>query len=54
VQVNWERLVEDPVREVFNSHRMNFSHILREDGDMESKGTMFKASNVEAADRSCG
>jgi len=37
VRVNWERLVEDPVREVFNSHLwMNFSHIPREVGDMES------------------
>jgi len=28
VLVNWERLVEDPVWEVFNSHLlMNFSHI---------------------------
>jgi len=37
VQVKWERLVEDPVREVFNSHlRMNFSHIPREVGDMQS------------------
>jgi len=55
VKVNWERLEEDPVREVFNSHlRMNFSHIPREVGDMQSEWTTFKASIVAAADRSCG
>ena len=55
VRVNWERLAEDPVREVFNSHlRKNFSHIPREAGDMESEWSMFKASIVDAAARSCG
>jgi hypothetical protein len=55
VRVNWERLVEDPVREVFNSHlRKDFSHIPREVGDMESEWIMFKASIVDAAARSCG
>jgi len=35
VRVNWERLVEVPVHEVFNSHlRKNFSCIPREIGDM--------------------
>jgi len=47
--------VEDPVREVSNSHlRMNFSHISREVGDMQSEWITFKASTVEAADRGCG
>jgi len=47
--------VEDPVQEVFNSHlRMNFSHIPREVGDMESEWTISKPSIVEAADWSCG
>jgi len=47
--------VEDPFWEVFNSRlRMNFSHIPREFGDMESEWTMFKDSFVEAADRCCG
>jgi len=55
VRVNWECLVEDPVWEVFNSHLwMNFSHIPREVGDMQSEWTMFKASIVEATNRSCG
>jgi len=55
VRVNWECLVEDPVREVLNSHlRMNFSYIPREVGAMQSEWTMFKASIVEAADGSCG
>uniref|UniRef100_A0A8C2ZPF1 Reverse transcriptase domain-containing protein n=1 Tax=Cyclopterus lumpus TaxID=8103 RepID=A0A8C2ZPF1_CYCLU len=55
VRVNWERLAEDPVREVFNSHlRKNFSQIPREAGDMESEWTLFKASIVDAAARGCG
>jgi len=55
VLVKWERLVEDPVWEVFNSHlRMNFSHIPREVGDMESEWIVFKASIVEAAERNWG
>jgi len=34
--VNWERLVEDPVREVFNSHlRINFSNIPREVANLD-------------------
>ncbi|KAK9542006.1 hypothetical protein VZT92_002010 [Zoarces viviparus] len=55
VRVNWECLAEDPVWEVFNSHlRENFSHIPREVGDTETEWTMFKASIVDAAARSCG
>ncbi|KAI3363595.1 hypothetical protein L3Q82_001227 [Scortum barcoo] len=43
------------VREVFNSHlRKSFSQIPREAGDIESEWTMFSASIVDAAVRSCG
>ncbi|KAI3374958.1 hypothetical protein L3Q82_021490 [Scortum barcoo] len=46
---------EPSVREVFNSHlRKSFSQIPREAGDIESEWTMFSASIVDAAVRSCG
>ncbi|KAI3370784.1 hypothetical protein L3Q82_007324 [Scortum barcoo] len=55
VRVCWERLAEPSVREVFNSHlRENFSQIPREAGDIESEWTMFSASIVDTAVRSCG
>ncbi|KAI3358078.1 hypothetical protein L3Q82_003089 [Scortum barcoo] len=55
VRVCWERLAEPSVREVFNSHlRKRFSQIPREAGDIESEWTMFSASIVDAAVRSCG
>nr|XP_049591160.1 uncharacterized protein LOC125978127 [Syngnathus scovelli] len=55
VRVCWERLAESPVRKSFNSHlRQSFSHVPGEAGDIESQWTMFRASIVEAADRSCG
>ena len=55
VRVCWERLAESPVRRSFNSHlRQNFTHVPGEAGDIESEWTMFRASIVEAADRSCG
>ncbi|KAI3370935.1 hypothetical protein L3Q82_023490 [Scortum barcoo] len=55
VRVCWERLAEPSVREVFNSHlRKSFSQIPTEAGDIESKWTMFSASIVDAAVRSCG
>nr|XP_049579068.1 uncharacterized protein LOC125970583 [Syngnathus scovelli] len=55
VRVCWERLAESPVRKSFNSHlRQSFSHVQGEAGDIESEWTMFRASIVEAADRSCG
>uniref|UniRef100_A0A3B5Q8Y2 Reverse transcriptase domain-containing protein n=1 Tax=Xiphophorus maculatus TaxID=8083 RepID=A0A3B5Q8Y2_XIPMA len=55
VRVCWERLAESPVRRSFNSHlRQNFEHVPGEVGDMESEWTVFRASIVEAADRSCG
>ncbi|KAI3369576.1 hypothetical protein L3Q82_024385 [Scortum barcoo] len=54
VRVCWERLAEPSVREVFNSHlRKSFSQIPREAGDIESEWTMFSASIVDAAVRSC-
>ncbi|KAI3364560.1 hypothetical protein L3Q82_011344 [Scortum barcoo] len=47
--------VLDTRREVFNSHlRKSFSQIPREAGDIESEWTMFSASTVNAAVRSCG
>ncbi|KAI3358313.1 hypothetical protein L3Q82_014754, partial [Scortum barcoo] len=55
VRVCWECLAEPSVREVFNSHlRKSFSQIPREAGDIESEWTMFSASIVDAAVRSCG
>jgi len=55
VRVNWEHLVEAPVRGVFNAHlRKNLSYIPREDGDMESELAMFKASIVEAGQKAVG
>ncbi|KAI3375764.1 hypothetical protein L3Q82_003730 [Scortum barcoo] len=55
VRVCWERLAEPSVREVFNSHlRKSFSQIPREAGDIESEWTMFSASIVDVAVRSCG
>ncbi len=55
VRVCWERLAESPVREIFNSHlRRSFDRIPREVGDIESEWTMFSASIVDAASRSCG
>ncbi|KAI3353923.1 hypothetical protein L3Q82_005124 [Scortum barcoo] len=55
VRVCWERLAEPSVREVFNSHlRKSFSQIPREAGGIKSEWTMFSASIVDAAVRSCG
>ena len=55
VRVNWERLVEAPVREIFNSNlRRSFSGIPVEVGDIEHEWAMFKASIAEAAAESCG
>ena len=55
VRVCWERLAEPSVCEVFNSHlRESFSRIPGEVGDIESEWTMFSASIVDAAARSCG
>ncbi|KAM9812086.1 uncharacterized protein ACBT44_011417 isoform 1-T7 [Syngnathus typhle] len=55
LRVCWERLAESPVRKSFNSHlRQSFSHVPGEAGDIEFELTLFRASIVEAADRSCG
>ena len=55
VRVCWEHLAEPSVSAAFNSHlRENFSQIPGEVGDIESEWTMFSASIVEAAARSCG
>ncbi|KAJ0006646.1 hypothetical protein NQD34_013919 [Periophthalmus magnuspinnatus] len=44
-----------PCQEVFNSHlQENFSLTPGEAGDMDSEWTMFSASVVDAAARSCG
>uniref|UniRef100_A0A8C6LNK6 Endonuclease/exonuclease/phosphatase domain-containing protein n=1 Tax=Nothobranchius furzeri TaxID=105023 RepID=A0A8C6LNK6_NOTFU len=54
-RVCWECLAEYPVRRSFNSHlQQNFQNVLGEVGDIESEWTLFHASIVEAADRSCG
>nr|XP_054597265.1 coiled-coil domain-containing protein 13 isoform X1 [Nothobranchius furzeri] len=54
MKVCWERLAESPVRRSFKSHlRQNFQNP-GEAGDIESEWTLFRASIVEAADRSCG
>uniref|UniRef100_A0A3B3QCK7 Endonuclease/exonuclease/phosphatase domain-containing protein n=1 Tax=Paramormyrops kingsleyae TaxID=1676925 RepID=A0A3B3QCK7_9TELE len=55
VRVCWEHLAESPVTWSFNPYlRQNFSHVPGEAGDIESEWAMFRASIVEAADRSCG
>ena len=42
VRVCWERLAEEPVRRIFNSHlRLSFGHIPREAGDIESEWAIF-------------
>ncbi|KAK0156273.1 Craniofacial development protein 2 [Merluccius polli] len=55
VRVNWERLEEAPVLEIFNSHlRLSFSSIPVEVGGIEPEWAVFKASIAEAAVVSCG
>ena len=55
VRVNWERLEEAPVLEIFNSHlRRSFSSIPVEVGGIEPEWAVFKASIAEAAAVSCG
>uniref|UniRef100_A0A8C6M4J2 Endonuclease/exonuclease/phosphatase domain-containing protein n=1 Tax=Nothobranchius furzeri TaxID=105023 RepID=A0A8C6M4J2_NOTFU len=54
-RVCWERLAESPVRRSVNSHlRQNFQNVPGEAGDIESEWTLFRASIVVAAGRSCG
>ena len=50
VRVCWERLAEDPVKMVFNSHlQRSFNHILEVVGNMDSESAMFCAAIVEVA-----
>ncbi len=55
VRVCWECLAEPCVRGIFNFQiRESFDQIPREAGDIESEWTMFSASIVDVAIRSCG
>ena len=55
VRVCWERLVEEPVRLVFNSHlRQSFNCVPGAVGDIESEWAMFRSAIVKAAVVSCG
>ncbi|KAL6462549.1 hypothetical protein MHYP_G00289710 [Metynnis hypsauchen] len=46
---------EEPTRKIFNSHiKQSFDRISREAGDIESEWAPFRASIVDAVDRSCG
>ncbi|KAK7877033.1 hypothetical protein WMY93_032251 [Mugilogobius chulae] len=55
MRVCWERLAESSVSRAFNSHlRESFSQLPGETGDIESEWTMFSASIVNAAAKSCG
>ncbi|TWW68331.1 hypothetical protein D4764_19G0001290 [Takifugu flavidus] len=55
LRVCWERLVEEPVRLVFNSHlQQSFDHVPRAVGDIESEWAMFHSAIVEATVASCG
>uniref|UniRef100_A0A8C6LWU7 Reverse transcriptase domain-containing protein n=1 Tax=Nothobranchius furzeri TaxID=105023 RepID=A0A8C6LWU7_NOTFU len=55
VRVCWERLAEEPVKTVFNSHlRQSFDHVPRAVGDIESEWALFHSAIVEAAVASCG
>ncbi|XP_054590120.1 uncharacterized protein [Nothobranchius furzeri] len=55
VRVCWERLAEDPVKTVFNSHlRQSFDRVPRAVGDIDSERAFFHSAIVEAAVASCG
>ncbi|KAI3371455.1 hypothetical protein L3Q82_024056 [Scortum barcoo] len=55
VRVCWERLAEEPVQMVFNSHlQQSFDCIPRVVADMESEWALFCATIVEVAAMSCG
>ncbi|KAJ8014446.1 hypothetical protein DPEC_G00040310 [Dallia pectoralis] len=55
VRVNWERLEEAPLREIFNSHlQQSFLGIPVDVGGIEPEWAIFKASIAEAAALSCG
>lgn len=54
MRVNVKRLVEVPVRKVFNSHlQINYLCIPGEVGDMKSDWAIVKASIAETAANSC-
>ena len=55
VRVCWERLAEEPVQTIFNSHlQQNFSRVPGVEGDIESEWALFRHAIVEAAAASCG
>uniref|UniRef100_A0A8C6LH35 Endonuclease/exonuclease/phosphatase domain-containing protein n=1 Tax=Nothobranchius furzeri TaxID=105023 RepID=A0A8C6LH35_NOTFU len=55
VRVCWERVAEEPVKTVFNSHlRQSFDHVPRAVGDIESEWALFHSAIVEAVVSSCG
>ncbi|MDG2555341.1 reverse transcriptase domain-containing protein [Vibrio parahaemolyticus] len=55
VRVCWERLAEEPVQMIFNSHlRESFDRVPRAEGDIESEWALFRSAIVEAAVVSCG
>uniref|UniRef100_A0A8C6P0R9 Endonuclease/exonuclease/phosphatase domain-containing protein n=1 Tax=Nothobranchius furzeri TaxID=105023 RepID=A0A8C6P0R9_NOTFU len=55
VRFCWERLAEEPVKTIFNSHlRQSFDHVPRAVGDIESEWALFHSAIVEAAVASCG
>ncbi|MDF4345943.1 hypothetical protein P3386_24195, partial [Vibrio parahaemolyticus] len=50
VRVCWERLAEEPVQMIFNSHlRESFDRVPRAEGDIESEWALFRSAIVEAA-----
>uniref|UniRef100_A0A8C6M0S1 Endonuclease/exonuclease/phosphatase domain-containing protein n=1 Tax=Nothobranchius furzeri TaxID=105023 RepID=A0A8C6M0S1_NOTFU len=50
VRVCWERLAEEPVKTVFNSHlRQSFDRVPRAVGDIDSEWALFHSAIVEAA-----
>ena len=52
VRVCAEFLVEEPLRQIFNSHlRQSFNHIQREAGDIESEWAMFCTSLLKQLTR---
>lgn len=55
VRVCWERLAEEPVQMIFNSHpRESFDRVPRAEGDTESEWALFRSAIVEVAVASCG
>uniref|UniRef100_A0A8C6KHB6 Endonuclease/exonuclease/phosphatase domain-containing protein n=1 Tax=Nothobranchius furzeri TaxID=105023 RepID=A0A8C6KHB6_NOTFU len=55
VRICWERLAEEPVKTVFNSHlRQRFDCVPRAVGDIDSEWALFQSAIVEAAVASCG